>query len=372
MNAKLSPKVTFVVPVKNGEETLARCLQAIKCQTQQISSEILVIDNNSTDNSIKIAQTFGVQLFREQKQGRSHARNRGILESKGEWIAFIDCDVFLDKNWLENMNKDIVLQNLHGGQGRIIPSKENNSFFQEYRETFLNVQSEGSNCQLDSEQFIYPMINTAACLYKKSALIEVEGFSEDMKTHEDADLAWKLWMNGAVFGVSDSIAHVAWDKGLISYLLRSFKMGMGHANLNIQWSINTTFYFHRISGIKNFKIRYQIIEFIQTFCYMAGYTVASSQCKKTLNKHRLLKHRQIKMLSHEINNLIFLKPSLRYVWTQNFLIIKDCVTKFKIKLPRNSLPASQFQEIIELNTETLQNAGMLEIFKRPSSKILSN
>jgi glycosyltransferase involved in cell wall biosynthesis len=70
--------------------------------------EILVINNNSTDNTQDIAESFSekIQNFRiilETKQGLSYARNRGWIESKGEYVAFIDDDAIADADWLSKI-----------------------------------------------------------------------------------------------------------------------------------------------------------------------------------------------------------------------------------------------------------------------------
>jgi glycosyltransferase involved in cell wall biosynthesis len=74
--------------------------------TKGLRWEIIVVDNNSTDNTFNIVKEFKknskvpVKYVKEEKQGLSHARNRGIRESKGRHIAFIDDDALADCNWI--------------------------------------------------------------------------------------------------------------------------------------------------------------------------------------------------------------------------------------------------------------------------------
>ena len=67
--------------------------------------EHIIVDDGSTDNSSRIIESFGnrVRLLSQQNMGVSHARNRGLLEAKGEYILFLDGDDILHEKALENL-----------------------------------------------------------------------------------------------------------------------------------------------------------------------------------------------------------------------------------------------------------------------------
>ena len=70
--------------------------------------EILVIDNNSTDNTYKVVKSLQEEMlnllyYKEENPGLSYARNRGILESKGEILTFIDDDTICERNFLKEI-----------------------------------------------------------------------------------------------------------------------------------------------------------------------------------------------------------------------------------------------------------------------------
>jgi glycosyltransferase involved in cell wall biosynthesis len=85
--------VSLVIPCYNGERYLAETIQSVLAQTHPVL-EVLVIDDGSTDSSAQIAESFGspVRVIRQVNQGESVARNRGIEESQGHWVAFVDAD----------------------------------------------------------------------------------------------------------------------------------------------------------------------------------------------------------------------------------------------------------------------------------------
>lgn len=98
-------KISIVIPVYNDADSLADCLQAI----QRLDSkplEVIVVDNNSTDKSYKVASEFRwVTVIKESKQGVVHARDCGFNAAQGDIIARIDADTILPKDWLAKVSQ---------------------------------------------------------------------------------------------------------------------------------------------------------------------------------------------------------------------------------------------------------------------------
>lgn len=89
-------KLTILFPCLNEEKTLAVSLKEAKEQVTKINLidnyEILVADNGSTDNSVKIAKDFGARVVSENKKGYGNSLRKGINEAYGKYIIFADCD----------------------------------------------------------------------------------------------------------------------------------------------------------------------------------------------------------------------------------------------------------------------------------------
>ena len=99
---KESPKISIVIPAYNEEKYIARCLTALKPQLKP-GDEIVVVDNNSSDETIDIAKGYDVKLIKETKQGISYARNRGFAEAKNTIIARTDADTVVAGAWLQTI-----------------------------------------------------------------------------------------------------------------------------------------------------------------------------------------------------------------------------------------------------------------------------
>ena len=105
-NEKL-PEVSVIIPIYNAEQYLSDCLNSVLKQTIT-NLEILLIDNNSTDNSLKICEEFSkkdarFKVFYCKKQGVSATRNVGLKNARGKFIAFLDADDSYVPDFLANM-----------------------------------------------------------------------------------------------------------------------------------------------------------------------------------------------------------------------------------------------------------------------------
>ena len=101
-----SAKLSVIVPVKNGADYLARCLDAILCSEYR-NFEIIVVDDGSTDNTPNIATEKGATCISLPAAiGPAGARNRGVLEANGEIMLFVDSDVVVPANALGLIAED--------------------------------------------------------------------------------------------------------------------------------------------------------------------------------------------------------------------------------------------------------------------------
>lgn len=99
------PLATVIVPAYNAEKYIARCLDSIIHQTYE-NVEILVIDDGSHDKTPDIVKSIAdkdkrVKNIRQKNQGVSAARNRGIRESHGDYIFWVDADDYADQTMIE-------------------------------------------------------------------------------------------------------------------------------------------------------------------------------------------------------------------------------------------------------------------------------
>ncbi len=99
-------RLSFVVPAYNEEVYLPRCLESILLETAgaQVSTEVIVVNNASTDGTCEVAMRYpGVRIIEQPIKGLTHARQAGFLACSGELIANVDADSQLPEGWLKQV-----------------------------------------------------------------------------------------------------------------------------------------------------------------------------------------------------------------------------------------------------------------------------
>lgn len=102
-------KISVIVPAFNSSSTLAKTLQGLQNQTLK-PSEIIVVDDGSTDDTTVIAKKFKVKLIQQTNKGASVARNVGFAASTGQYVLFCDADVNVQPNMLESLTRALLLR----------------------------------------------------------------------------------------------------------------------------------------------------------------------------------------------------------------------------------------------------------------------
>ena len=109
------PLISVIVPVYNAEKTIKKCLEQLINQIYT-NTEVIVIDDGSTDKSASICKEFNVTLLSQPHSGAGVARNLGIKSSSGKYLFFADADDYLESNALscmvsamENSNTDLLV-----------------------------------------------------------------------------------------------------------------------------------------------------------------------------------------------------------------------------------------------------------------------
>jgi len=117
-------KVSVIIPVYNASKYISRCIESIMCQTFN-DFELLLINDGSSDNSLEILKKYAkkdkrIRVIDQENMGVANTRNKGIGLAKGEYVAFIDNDDYIDEDYLEKLlqysnKQDIVI----GGYRRV-------------------------------------------------------------------------------------------------------------------------------------------------------------------------------------------------------------------------------------------------------------
>lgn len=105
-------KISIIIPVYNVEDYISECLESVA--SLNLDYEIIIVNDGSTDNSIKIINDFvgsncaNINVISKENGGLSSARNMGIRQAKGDYLFFLDSDDYIDGNLFETFVKEVV------------------------------------------------------------------------------------------------------------------------------------------------------------------------------------------------------------------------------------------------------------------------
>ena len=191
-------KVSALIPTYNRQAQVLRAIDSVLAQTVPVD-EIIVVDDGSTDDSSEaIRSHYGsrVKLFCQENAGVSAARNRGIHEARGEWIALLDSDdVWLPKKIEHQLEAIAVFGDEFGVcfTDNIFtsnPEMKLSRFHQTSLESisrFGSLEEPAKSILAEREPFF-----TSSILVRRSLLTEINGFDSGMVVREDTDVLFRL------------------------------------------------------------------------------------------------------------------------------------------------------------------------------------
>jgi glycosyltransferase involved in cell wall biosynthesis len=118
---------TVIICTYNRAQNIPQCIEHLACQqgTEDFSWEVLIVDNNSNDNTREVVQELAnessitIRYAFEPHQGLNYARNTGIRESKGRYFCYVDDDILVSPIWLSSLFNALVTNDADAVGGRI-------------------------------------------------------------------------------------------------------------------------------------------------------------------------------------------------------------------------------------------------------------
>ena len=203
LQSEESSKISVVIPLYNKEQEVERALRSVVEQSLAVG-EIIVVNDGSTDNSRAIVERFiaaypeaNIRLINQENSGVRAARNRGVKEAVGDYIALLDGDDW----WLSNYIAEVCRMmeyypdaDAYSTAFDIVTDKSLTRAAVPTTEGYIDPAKEAL-------QRRYPIIPSTATL-RRSMLMECGGFPEGMRIGEDQWLWAKMMSRGAKFAFS--------------------------------------------------------------------------------------------------------------------------------------------------------------------------
>ncbi|MFH1132676.1 MAG: glycosyltransferase [Pseudomonadota bacterium] len=222
--------ISFVLPVYNGQFWLDEVLDAVLAQAKAAKwpTEIIVVDDGSTDRSLEIVQSKGeaIHLIEGDHRGASAAVNKGIREASYSFVCQVDHDVVLQNGCLENLINCVESDpNIAAAQGYFISDPND------------GVWARVSNIVLRQRYARLPIgdvdhVCTGNTLYRTSALHEVGLFDEALGYGYDNDMSYRLISAGhSLVHCPNALSVHRRQPGIKEYFREQYGLGYGRLDL---------------------------------------------------------------------------------------------------------------------------------------------
>lgn len=285
------PKLSVIVCTFNREKYIGETLRRLKDQSADLDMyEVLVIDNNSTDRTPEICKTFlsehrleNFRYHQEDNQGHTFARNRGIKESKGDYISFLDDDSWVNRDYCRQLidyfdnHPDVMALG-----GKITPQYEGQE--PKWMSKYLLPLVAGLDMGDDPKEFRHAKYPIGANMAFRSAVFEKYGVFNthlgrrgyELEGGDEKDMVYRLKKDGnkVCYVPSVHVRHIIPESRLQRSYIKGQAIGVGTSERK---RIG-----HEGAGIKRRKLLEEIFKIGATFILAMFYLLTLKPAKAVM------------------------------------------------------------------------------------------
>jgi glycosyltransferase involved in cell wall biosynthesis len=189
--------LSVIIPAFNEARLIERCLQSVAVsiaanRTSGFTSEIIVVDNNSTDNTAELAEQAGAKVVFEPINQIGRARNAGAAHAAGDWLLFLDADSLLSPELLADILK-LIEEGKHVGCGSTL------------RMDGLPWWADMTLQLWTGASVFFRWAAGALIVCRRDAFREVGGFDQDLYALDEIRLSKQLKQWGRRYGLQFTI-----------------------------------------------------------------------------------------------------------------------------------------------------------------------
>jgi len=227
----MSVLVSVIIPVFNSAPYLDACLRSVLKQNYK-ELEIVIINDGSTDNSLEIIEEFikidnRIKVLNQENHGLGYTRNRGILESHGRYLFFLDSDDILPENSIQTLVNATLMYDADYSVGKVLRFNSERRYVPiRHSEFQLYDQNEATSLLRKTEL----LQDSIACnkLWKKDFIIENKLFFTEGKYYEDLKMTLQAAVLAKKIVVTNKTVYL-WrvrdDEGSPSITQQQMKLG---------------------------------------------------------------------------------------------------------------------------------------------------
>ena len=187
------PQISVIIPASDATATIGAQLAALLSQRCDVRYEIVVVDNNSSDDTADLARSYSTSntpvrvVAASERSGPAYARNVGVAESAAPWVAFCDADDVVGADWLSATARALTEHEFVSGPleldllNPVWLADSRGRSFSNARTTYVGLFPYASSCNIAIHRDVFERVG---------------GFDESLRVGEDVELSFRLWREG--------------------------------------------------------------------------------------------------------------------------------------------------------------------------------
>lgn len=186
-----NPLVSVIIPAYNEEKNILRTLASIAQSITYFTTEVIVVDNNSTDNTKALVVRSGCQYIFEAEKGVKAARTKGLQFAKGKYIINADADTIYSPYWIENLITPLYSDDkiaMTYGKFAFIDERNHRRLGFYVYEVCGDIYKTINGFLKDKAMYVYG----CSSAYRKEQALMVNAYEHPAGANEDGYLALKL------------------------------------------------------------------------------------------------------------------------------------------------------------------------------------
>lgn len=270
------PHVSIIIPVYNEEKNIRNCLEAIQqSDYPEEKKEVILVDDGSTDRTVKIARKFkGVRIVSQKHKGKVDALNLGISNSSKNILITLDSDVMVERDFIRNIVKPFSDPNVGAVSGAAKVANGNTilTAFQSIEYVYNSLLMDSFSKVFGTSLWFWGALSS----FRKDILLKVGGFKKTSET-EDFDAMVRIKRHGyKTISTKNAVGRanvpsnmvslfrqrIRWWKGSLQTLSKNLDMFSPKHGIAIMLLIFTQFFWFVYSFLVIPLISYQILYWI--------------------------------------------------------------------------------------------------------------
>lgn len=241
------PYISIVIPVRNEELNLSRLLTSLKkVDYPQEKIELIIVDGDSSDSTVKIAKKYKGKIVRNPKKIRGAGCRIGIEAAEGEYIAFTDADCVVPKDWVKGLLECFNNEKVAAVGGPNNTPEDDTNFSKAAGEVLWLLTRFGARYGYSSQKVVETYHNPGCnVLYRKSALLNCGNYNSDLLTCEDEEMDYRLLKKGYKILFTPKIAVDHYRRPTYKRIyVQAYRFAVGRVQaIKLHWHMARWFHF---------------------------------------------------------------------------------------------------------------------------------